>query len=91
MTSNQFLLIQVILFLFLALFLRPYLHFYLIFLHKNIKYLEFYLLLAEGLGVARGKKFEEKNFVFLAYNTPRPPISVLKKISSQSVQPFGRL
>ena len=46
-------------------------------------------VLAEGPGVARGKKilkkkFRKKNFgFFLAYVTPRP-----QKISSQSVQPF---
>ena len=40
----------------------------------------FYQLLAEGPGVARGKKnFEKKNFeFFLAYNTPRSPLSVHK-------------
>ena len=31
--------------------------------------------LAEGPGVARGKKF----VFFVAYNTPRPPVSVHKK------------
>ena len=40
-----------------------------------------YLILAEGPGVARGKKnFEKKNLdFFLAYVTPRPPLSVHKK------------
>ena len=53
-----------------------------------------YFKLAEGPGVARvKKKFEEKKIFdfFLAYVTPRPPMSVHKKISAQSVQPFGRL
>ena len=62
-----------------------------------------YLTLAEAPGIACGKKnFEEKKiskknfektflYFYLAYVTPRPPLSVQKKISAQSVQPFGRL
>ena len=45
----------------------------------------YYNTLAEGPGVAREKKFEkksgEKNSIFLAYNTPRPPMSVHKNVS----------
>ena len=37
----------------------------------------------------RCRKFEKKISSFLAYYTPRPPMSVHKKISAQSVQPFG--
>ena len=46
-------------------------------------------------GVARGKKIRTKfkkfkeNF-FLAYVTPRLPMSVNKKMSAHSVQPCGR-
>ena len=39
----------------------------------------FYRRLAEGPGVARGKKIEIKNSIFLTYNTLRPPMSVHKK------------
>ena len=37
------------------------------------------------------KKMKKKIQLFLAYYTPRPPMSVHKKISAHSVQPFGRL
>jgi len=38
------------------------------------------MLLAEGPGVARGKNILKKNRISLAFNTPRPPMSVHKKI-----------
>ena len=59
-------------------------------IEENLKYKK----LAEGPGVARGKKIlkKKKNLdFFLAFITPRPPMIVHKKISAQSVQPFGRL
>ena len=46
-----------------------------------------YLTLAEGPGVARGKKNNKKNLNLFAYSTHECPA----KNSAQSVQPFGRL
>ena len=45
----------------------------------------------KGTALPGAKNIGEKYFEFLAYNTPQPPLSVHKKISAQSVQPFGRL
>ena len=49
-------------------------------------------MLVEGPGVASGKKIWNKfeTNIFLAYLTPRLPIRVHKKMSSLSIQLFGR-
>ena len=53
----------------------------------------FNMVLPEGPGVARGKKkFEEKNFrIFLSLKHPPATHECPQKMSTQSVQPFGRL
>ena len=56
---------------------------YLIFIIKHFAHMHIYVRLGEGPGVNREKKLKKNIFkkisFFIAFNTPRPPLSVQKK------------
>jgi len=57
-------------------------------IYTNVLFYYIYRRLAEGHGVARGKKLKKKNgekiSIFLVYNTPRHP-----SVSKKNVSPIG--